>query len=69
VARADDDALVLLPVALAQRPVVVRAAVLERVKLAAAVVDANVEMAVLDDANGAGRKLLDRADVDLRQAR
>ena len=43
VPRADDDALVRVPVALAERPVVVRAAVLDRDELAAAVVDADVE--------------------------
>ena len=41
VARTDDAARVLLPVALAERAVVVRAAILERVELAAAVVDAD----------------------------
>src|SRR5207248_1650803 len=40
---ADDAAAILVPVALAERAVVVRAAVLDRVQLAAAVVDADEE--------------------------
>src|SRR5690242_8449571 len=41
VARADDGAAILVPLALAQRPVVVRAAILDGVEPAAAVVDAD----------------------------
>ena len=54
-----------LEVALAERPVVVGAAVLDRVELAVAVVDADRELPVADDLHLARRKLLDRADVDL----
>src|SRR5581483_8507293 len=49
VAGADDRADLLVPVPLAERPVVVGAAVLDRVERAAAVVDADPEAALLDD--------------------
>ena len=66
VARADHAAHVLLPLALAERPVVVRAAVLERVELAVAVVDADRRPAERDDLRRAGPELVERRDVDLR---
>ena len=69
VARADDPAAILVPVALAERAVVVRAAVLDRVQLAAAVVDADEEAAVADDLRRAGRELVRRGDLDLGHSR
>ncbi len=48
----------------AERPVVVRAAVLERVVGAVAVVDADPDEPGVDDPDVARRELLDRADVD-----
>ena len=55
-------------VALAERAVVVRAAVLERAVLAVQVVDAERDRARVDDLHRAGRQLLDRADVELRHS-
>jgi hypothetical protein len=63
---ADDPAQILVPVALAERAVVVRAAVLDREQLAAAVVDADEEVAEADDLRGAGRELDRRGDFDFR---
>ena len=68
VSWADRDAVVAVEVALAERPVVVRAAVLERVVLAVQVVDADGDRAGVDDLDGARRQLLDRADVELGHA-
>ena len=65
-ARADRDALGGLEVALAERPVVVRAAVLEGEVLAVAVVDPERELAGADDLHLARRELLDGADGQLR---
>jgi hypothetical protein len=66
VAGADDPAEILVPVALAERAVVVRAAILDRIELAAAVVDADEEAAVADDLRGAGRERVRRGDFDVR---
>jgi len=52
-------------VALAQGTVVVRAAVLECVVLTVQVVDADGDLAGVDDLDRARGKLLDRADVEL----
>src|SRR5262249_61589891 len=65
VSRAAGDAVVAVEVALAAWPVVVRAAVLERVVLAVQVVVADRERPGVDDRHGAGRQLLDGADVEL----
>src|SRR5262249_7834284 len=65
VARADNDALVGLPVALAQWSVVVRAAVLEGKELAAAVVHADLDQPGRHDLDRPGRQLLERTDLDL----
>jgi hypothetical protein len=65
-AGADDATAVLVPVALAERAVVVRAAILDRVELAAAVVDADEEASLADDLRRAGRELVGRSDSDLR---
>src|SRR3954452_24710983 len=65
VARADDDALVGVEVALAERPLVVRAAILDRAELAAEVVDADLELPLRDDLRGAGRQLLERPDLEI----
>jgi len=65
VARTDDPALVLVPVALAERAVVVRAAVLDRVQRAAAVVDADPEVAFPDDLRRAGRERVRVGDLDV----
>src|SRR5207248_10337298 len=65
VARALHGARLLVELALHQRPVVVRAAVLDRVDLAVAVEDADLEVLPLDHAHAAGRQLGHRTDVDL----
>ena len=67
VPRADGVALVEVEVALAERPVVVRAAILDRVDLAAEVVDAHRDLARVDDLHLARGQLVERADVDLGQ--
>jgi hypothetical protein len=64
VARALDRALLLVEVALRERSVVVRAAVLDREDLALAVEHADLEVLPFDDALGTGRELFERADVD-----
>jgi hypothetical protein len=63
---ADGDPFVAVEIALAERAVVVRASVLDREQVAAAVVDADRELGVgSDDPNSAGRKLFERTDFDL----
>src|SRR5581483_2851517 len=57
---------ILVPLPFAERAVVVRAAILERVELAVAVVDADRGPADRDDLRGAWAKLGERRDVDLR---
>jgi len=64
VARTDRDAGVGIEVALAQRPVVVRAAVFERVELAVQVVDADRDRAGVDDLDAVRRQLGGCADVN-----
>src|SRR5919199_3925595 len=59
-----DRAPVLVELALDERPVVVRAAVLDREDLAVAVEDPDLEVLPLDQAHRAGRQLGDGADVD-----
>src|SRR6059058_1973174 len=66
VARTDDAAAVLVPVALAKRAVVVRAAVLDRVELAAAVVDPDEQASLANDLRRPGRELVRRGDLDFR---
>src|SRR5579859_1408414 len=66
VARADDAAAILVPVALAERAVVVRAAILDRVQLAGAVVDADEEAPLADDLRRAGRERIRRGHFDVR---
>src|SRR5207245_8481887 len=65
VARADRDALVAFEVALAEWPVVVGAAILDREVLTVQVVHADCDLPGVDDLDGARRQLLDRADVEL----
>src|SRR5215218_7788951 len=66
VARADDDSLAAIEVALAERAVVVRAPILEGEKLAAAVVNPDgEERPHLDDPHGSRRKLHQGANDDL----
>ena len=66
---ADGDPLAAVEVALAERAVVVRAPVLERVQLAVAVVDADREQRLgRDDPDRARRQLVERADLDLGQS-
>ncbi|HET7353449.1 MAG TPA: hypothetical protein VFJ11_05295, partial [Gaiellaceae bacterium] len=67
--RADDAAAVLVPVALAERAVVVRAAILDRLQLAAAVVDTDAETSLANDLGRAGRELVRRGDLDVRHLR
>src|SRR5581483_4108098 len=67
-ARADGDALVGIPVALAQRAVVVRAAVLDRVVLACDVVHADGERTGAHDLHPPRRQLVGRAHVELGHA-
>src|SRR4029079_5617236 len=62
VARALDRAGVLVELALGERPVVVRAAVLDRVQRSVAVEDPDLAAVVLDQAHRAGRQLGCRAD-------
>src|SRR5581483_10517901 len=57
---------ILVPLPFAERAVVVRAAILERVELAVAVVDADRGPADRDDLRGAWAELGERRDVDLR---
>src|SRR3954447_1425875 len=64
VARAFDGAVLRIDLALGERAVVVRAAVLDGVDLAVAVEDADLEVLPFHDARGAGRELRERADVD-----
>ena len=64
VARAFDGARLRIELALGQRAVVVRAAVLDGEDLAVAVEDADLEVLPFDDAGSAGRELGERADVD-----
>src|SRR4051812_40829310 len=59
-----DGALLRVDRALEEDPVVMRAAVLDRVDVAAAVDHADLEVLHLYDARGAGRQLGDGADVD-----
>src|SRR5436190_17555594 len=66
---ADDAAHVLVPVALAERTVVVRAAVLDRIEGTAAVVDADVlARSGHDDLRRAGWELVGGRDVERRHA-
>src|SRR5581483_3868927 len=65
VTRADDDTGLRIELALAQRTVVVRAAILDRVELSVEVVDADRDEPGVDDLHLARRQLLDRADVQL----
>src|SRR5262245_13055446 len=69
VAGAGHGAVLLVPAPEADGAVVVRAAILDRVQLAAAVVDADAERADLDELHLAGRKLLDRRNVQVSQSR
>src|SRR5215211_2407750 len=64
VAGALDGAVVGIELTLGERPVVVRAAVLEGVDLAVAVEHADLEVLPFHDARGTGRELRERADVD-----
>jgi hypothetical protein len=68
VPRADHDRLVRLPVALDERAVVVRAAVLERVELAVDVVDPERDRPGVDELHRPRRELLDGADVDVQDS-
>ncbi len=61
-------AVSVVPDALAERAVVVRAAILDREQLAAAVEDADREQPGLDELHRAGRQLLERRDDDLSQS-
>src|ERR1700750_1535157 len=65
VARALDRAGGRVELALGERPVVVRAAVLDRVEGAVAIEDADLHPVVLDQAHAARRLLGCRADGDL----
>src|SRR3954468_1691517 len=65
VARALDGAGGGVELALGQRPVVVGAAVLDRIEAAVAVEDADLRPLVLDEAHAARRQLGCRADADL----
>src|SRR5438477_3622421 len=69
VARAEGDAGLRVPVAEAEGPVVVRAAILQRVQLAVAVVDAHRVRLRVDELHLAGRNLLERAGLELSQSR
>src|SRR3954468_10746665 len=70
VPRALDPAALLIQLAVRQGPVVVRAAVLDGDDLATAVEDPDLEVLPLHQAACAGRKLVERADVDdVRQIR
>src|SRR5207248_393945 len=65
VARAHNRAVVFVPRALAERPVVVGAAILDRVERAAAVVDADVGARPRDDQlDGTRRELVRRRHLD-----
>src|SRR5919199_783047 len=64
VPRALDRAVVLVELALDERAVVVRAAVLDREDLAVAVEDPDLEVLPLDQPHPARRELGDAADVD-----
>jgi len=66
VAGALDGAGALVELTLGERAVVVRAAILDRVELAATVEHADLEVLPFDDAPGAGRELGEWADVDER---
>src|SRR3954447_14103499 len=66
VARTDDDSLTAIEVALAERPVVVRAPILEREELTVAIVDPDgEERAHLDDPHGSRRKLHQGTNINL----
>src|SRR6476619_4311987 len=65
VARALDRAGGGVELALGERPVVVGAAVLDRIQRSIAVEDADLRLAVLDQTHRAGRQLGKRADGDL----
>src|SRR3954469_6379398 len=70
VPRALDPAALLIQLTVRQRPVVVRAAVLDGDDLATAVEDPDLEVLPFHQAACAGRKLVERADVDdVRQIR
>src|SRR5688500_17862687 len=70
VPRAFDPAALLIQLAVRQGPVVVRAAVLDGEDLATTVEDPDLEVLPLHQASCAGRKLVERADVDdVRQIR
>ncbi len=64
VARTDGDPGLGVQLALGERAVVVRAAVLDRVQLAAEVVDPDLERAVARDPPRPLRQLGERADVE-----
>src|SRR5690606_13836151 len=64
VPRALDRACLLVEHAVDERPVVVRAAILDRVDGAGAVEDADLEVLPFDQAHRAGRKLSERAHGD-----
>src|SRR3569833_2506312 len=70
VPRALDPAALLIQLAVRQGPVVVRAAVLDGEDVATAVEDPDLEVLPLHQASCAGRRLVERADVnDVRQIR
>ena len=69
VSRADDDAALLVEIALGERAVVVGAAILDRAELALHVEDADGEIALAHDLHRPGRQLVGRADVDDRHVR
>jgi hypothetical protein len=64
VARTDRDSLFGVEVALRERPVVVRAAILDRAEPASEVVDADRELARPDDLDRARRELVEGTDGD-----
>jgi hypothetical protein len=66
VTGADRDVLLRLPVALDERPVVVRAPVLERVQLPVDVEDADGDHPRVDELHRPGREVVDRADQDVQ---
>src|SRR4029450_9781991 len=69
VTGADHDALLEIELALAERPVVVRAAVFERAEAAPEVVAADRDPARVDDLHGARRELVQRGYVNEGQLR
>src|SRR3954454_1780735 len=64
VARALDHAVLLVELSVHQLAVVMRAAILDREDLAAAVDDADFEVFVLDETLAAGRQRFEGTDVD-----